>query len=150
MHIQSKSKGHIRRTIGGKAGVHFCPNVQDVLVFKKGLKILVECMFAAGARAVFPGVYGLPDVIHSVDEIKALDSLPDDPRLFHFIMAHLFGTCLMGPDPAKSVVSTDGQSHEMAGLYVLDSSLFPTTIGVNPQHTISALSWWISEQIAQQ
>ena len=54
----------------------------------------------------------------------------------------------MGPDPATSVVAPDGQSHELPGLYVMDSSVFPTNLGVNPQHTISAVSWLASERLA--
>jgi choline dehydrogenase-like flavoprotein len=35
-------------------------------------------------------------------------------------------------------VGTDFQTHELPGLYVIDSSVFPTNLGVNPQHTIMA------------
>ncbi|MFW6197734.1 MAG: GMC oxidoreductase [Myxococcota bacterium] len=42
----------------------------------------------------------------------------------------------------------DGQSHELPGLYVLDSSIFPTNMGVNPQHTIGAIAWLLSESLA--
>ena len=32
------------------------------------------------------------------------------------------------------------KDHEVAGLYVVDSSVFPTNLGVNPQHSIMAMS----------
>jgi tRNA-2-methylthio-N6-dimethylallyladenosine synthase len=38
--------------------------------------------------------------------------------------------------------------HEMPGLYVLDSSTFPTNLGVNPQNSIIAWSWLCSEKLA--
>jgi choline dehydrogenase-like flavoprotein len=46
----------------------------------------------------------------------------------------------MGVDPRSSVVGPDFQTHEAAGLYVVDSSVFPTNLGVNPQHSIMAMS----------
>jgi choline dehydrogenase-like flavoprotein len=106
-------------------------------------------MFAAGAREVLPGVHGLPDRIHSVDEIAALADVPEDPRFFHCIAAHLFGTAKMGLGQSSSVVGPELEAHELRGLYVFDSSVFPTNMGVNPQHTISAVSWLASERLAE-
>jgi choline dehydrogenase-like flavoprotein len=54
----------------------------------------------------------------------------------------------MGADRKQSVVGFDGQVHEMPGLYVLDSSAFPTNLGVNPQNSIIAWSWLCSEKLA--
>jgi choline dehydrogenase-like flavoprotein len=105
-------------------------------------------MFAAGAREVLPGVHGLPESIRSLEEIEPLFSLPNDPRLFHTIVGHLFGTARLGTDPATSVVGPVLEAHELAGLYVIDSSVFPTNIGVNPQHTICAVAWLAAERIA--
>jgi choline dehydrogenase-like flavoprotein len=90
----------------------------------------------------------MPERIRSVDELRALDALPDDPRLFHGIASHLFGTAVMGPDPAHSVVGARGELHGAPGVYVADASIFPTNLGVNPQHSICALAWRIAEGIA--
>jgi choline dehydrogenase-like flavoprotein len=54
----------------------------------------------------------------------------------------------MGPDPRASVVGPDFQSHEVADLYVVDSSVFPTNLGVNPQHSIMAMSRLAATRIA--
>jgi choline dehydrogenase-like flavoprotein len=35
--------------------------------------------------------------------------------------------------------------HGVSGLYVADASMIPTTIGVNPQHTIMALASHVAE-----
>jgi choline dehydrogenase-like flavoprotein len=104
-------------------------------------------MFAAGAREVLPGIHGLPDRMRSPDEARLLDALPDDPRLFHCIATHLFGTAVLGRDPARSVVAPDGEAHELPGLHVLDSSIFPTNLGVNPQHTIAGVAWLAAERL---
>jgi choline dehydrogenase-like flavoprotein len=84
-----------------------------------------------------------------MDDIRKIDALPDDPRLFHCIASHLFGTAKMGRDPSSSVVGPDCQAHELPGLYVTDSSVFPTNLGVNPQHTICAMSWVAAARVAE-
>ncbi len=54
--------------------------------------------------------------------------------------AHTIGTCRMGDDPATSVVSRDGVSHDVSGLHIVDNSVFPSALSVNPALTIMALS----------
>ena len=53
---------------------------------------------------------------------------------------HNMGTAVMGNDPRISVVNRYGQSHDVANLYVIDGSVFPTATGVNPTATICALA----------
>jgi choline dehydrogenase-like flavoprotein len=54
----------------------------------------------------------------------------------------------MGPDPRNDVVGLDFESHEVSRLFVVDSSVFPTNLGVNPQHSIMAISRLAATQIA--
>ncbi len=147
--LRARAHGRVRPALGGGAAVAYDLTDEDARTLKRGVTILAEMLFAAGAREVLPGVFGLPERVRSMDGVRRIDALPDDPRLFHCIATHLFGTAVMGPDPATSVVATDGQSHELPGLYVADSSIFPTNLGVNPQHTIAAVAWLIAERIAQ-
>jgi choline dehydrogenase-like flavoprotein len=46
----------------------------------------------------------------------------------------------MGADPATSVVGPTGEAHALRGLYLADSSIFPTSLGVNPQLTTMVLA----------
>ncbi|MFM8408682.1 MAG: GMC family oxidoreductase, partial [Alphaproteobacteria bacterium] len=55
-------------------------------------------------------------------------------------VTHLFGTCRMGADAASSVVRPDFRHHAVDGLWVADSSVFPTNLGVNPQVPIMAMA----------
>jgi choline dehydrogenase-like flavoprotein len=105
-------------------------------------------MFEAGAREVWTGLFGIPAALRSVDEVRLIDAMPPDPRLFSFISTHLFGAARMGEDPRTSVVGTDFQAHEAERLYVVDSSVFPTNLGVNPQHSIMAMSRLAAARIA--
>jgi choline dehydrogenase-like flavoprotein len=146
--IRARAHGRVRPGLLGGAAISYDLSDADARTLKLGVRRLGELMFAAGAREVFPGVHGLPERLRSPDELRALDALPDDPRLFHGIASHLFGTALLGPDPARSVVGPRGELHDAPGVYVADASIFPTNLGVNPQHTICALAWRVAEGIA--
>jgi choline dehydrogenase-like flavoprotein len=53
---------------------------------------------------------------------------------------HLLGTCMMGDDPAASVVNRYGQAHDVPNLFVFDGSIFPTSGPQPPTATIAALA----------
>jgi choline dehydrogenase-like flavoprotein len=53
---------------------------------------------------------------------------------------HLLGTTTMGGDPAASVVDQYGRAHDVPNLYIYGGSTFPTSSGVNPTATISAVT----------
>jgi choline dehydrogenase-like flavoprotein len=53
---------------------------------------------------------------------------------------HPMGTCAMGGDSAASVVDFSLKSHEIDNLYIMDGSVVPTALGVNPQITIMSLA----------
>ena len=145
--VRARAHGRVRRGLLGPS-IRYDMTDEDVRTMKVGVERLTEMAFAAGAREVLPGVAGLPDRIASVDPIRRIHDLPDTPALFHTIAAHLFGTAVMSPDPARGVVKPSGESHALPGLWVADSSPFPTNLGVNPQHTICAWAWTVAERIA--
>jgi cholesterol oxidase len=66
----------------------------------------------------------------------ALDAGP----LGKFITVHPLGGCPMSDDPARGVTDHRGAVHGYDGLYVLDGSIVPTALGVNPSKTIAALA----------
>lgn len=53
---------------------------------------------------------------------------------------HLMGTCRMGHDPENSVLNPWCESHDVKGLFVIDSSAFVTAAAVNPTNTLQALA----------
>jgi len=111
--------------------------------------VLAETFFAAGAREVWPGIFGVPSVLRSPDEVKHIAEGPLDPRAYSFIATHLFGAVRMGPDPRATAVGLDFATHEAERLYVVDSSVFPTNLGVNPQHSIMAVARLAASRIAE-
>jgi cholesterol oxidase len=60
--------------------------------------------------------------------------------LSKFTTVHPLGGCPMADDAARGVVDDAGAVHGVPGLYVLDGSIVPTALGVNPSKTIAALA----------
>ena len=54
----------------------------------------------------------------------------------------------MGGDARSSVVDSHCQTHDVRGLFVIDGSVTPTSLGVNPQLTILAIAEKSAEWIA--
>jgi choline dehydrogenase-like flavoprotein len=60
----------------------------------------------------------------------------------------MFGTARAGGDPARSVVRPDLRHHQADGLWIADSSVFPSNTGVNPQTSIIVLARRCAESVA--
>lgn len=60
---------------------------------------------------------------------------------------HLMGTCKMGHDAHDSVVNSQGKTHDVDNLYVVDSSCFVTGSCVNPANTIQSLALYLTDQL---
>jgi len=46
----------------------------------------------------------------------------------------------MGTDPATSAANPLGELHDTSGVWIGDTSAFPTAVGVNPMVTCQALA----------
>lgn len=146
--VRAEAEGTVGEGWGGVDRVRYTVTEGDLRTTRKAVTLLARMLFEAGAREVWPGVFGVPSVLRSIDEVRLLDEAPLDPRSYNFIATHLFGAARMGPDPRSSVVDLDFQVHGASGLHVVDSSVFPTNLGVNPQHAIMAMSRLAAERVA--
>ena len=77
--------------------------------------------------------------------VRAAGLPPNGAALFS---AHQMGTCRMGSDPATAVVDEEGECWEADGLYICDTSLFPTASGTNPMVTCLALAHLVASRLA--
>ena len=56
------------------------------------------------------------------------------------VTAHILGGCRMAARPEEGVVDFGGEAFGHPGLYVVDGSIVPANLGVNPSLTITALA----------
>ncbi len=114
----------------------FSADLWDAL--RRALLSMAEAQFAAGARSVRPGHLDATDYTSWEAARQAIRALPMQKQRVTLYTAHLMGGCPMGADPARSVVDSYGQHHHLENLSILDGSIFPTSIGANPQLSIYA------------
>merc|ERR1711972_463326 len=61
--------------------------------------------------------------------------------------AHQMSTCRMAADPKRGAVQPSGETWEVDGLFVADTSTFPTASGVNPMWTCAAIAYRVAQQV---
>jgi len=110
---------------------------------------MAEVQFAAGATSVMP-VHDEGDGFATIAAARAAIAAFDlRPQATTIVSAHVMGGAALGPDPRSSVVDLTGRHHHLDNLYVVDGSLFPTSIGANPQLSIYAVAALLASGIAR-
>lgn len=137
--VSDTSAGRVRAGPGGRPLMTYSLNRDDTATFAKGIARACEIYFAAGAREVLPPVHGVPS-LKSLDDLATLERRRIHASDLELVAFHPMGTCRMGDDPRKSVVNAQLESHDVRGLYIADASIFPSSLGVNPQISIMAFS----------
>ncbi len=148
--VQVRMRAHGRVSVGwgGKPVVRYEPLAEDLATIQRALALICKMMFAAGATEVYPGIARLPEVLHDPSEVAIIENASMRRADVHMMASHLFGTACAGADPRTSVVGPDLECHSLPGLFVMDASVFPTNLGVNPQHSIMTVVWRAAEQLA--
>ena len=147
--LRAFAEGHVRARRSGGASIAFDLEPRDIDNLRRALRRTADLLFAAGAREVIPAIHGLPDRL-GPGETHLIEAGPRDPAAYAFILSHLFGTARMSASSHDGVVGTDFEVHGRRALHVIDSSVFPTNLGVNPQHSIMAIAMQAAERIAAQ
>ena len=110
---------------------------------------MAEIQFAAGARMVVP-VHEMADHYTSWPQAReAILALRMKPLLTRVVSAHVMGGCGLGGTERQGVVRPDGQHWQLGNLSVHDGSLFPTSIGANPQLSIYGLVNLLATRLAK-
>jgi choline dehydrogenase-like flavoprotein len=112
----------------------------DVSILVRSLQVLAEIFFAAGATKILPGINGIPEVLHSLQEAEVLRTSPIRANDLVSGGNHAFCTTRMHGDPTRGVVDEMGRCHDLDNLYIADTGIFPQCPSVNPMFTGMALA----------
>jgi choline dehydrogenase-like flavoprotein len=103
---------------------------------RRALLTMMEIQFAAGAKNVFPLHEMAKPYTTWAEARDAVNALPMQPRLTKFVSAHVMGGCGLAGSEKLGVTRPDGVHWQIENLSIHDGSLFPTSIGANPQLSI--------------
>ena len=117
---------------------------------KRALISMAEIQFAAGAKQVRPVHSRSVFSTNLNDTLTQINNLTYEPNAIRVGSAHVMGGCGMGEDIHTSVTNSDGQFHFLENLSIMDGSLFPTSIGANPQLSIYGLVAKLATKLGKQ
>ena len=103
---------------------------------RRALLSMMEIQFAAGAVKVLP-LHEMARAYTTWTEAKdAVNALPMKPLLTKIVSAHVMGGCGLAGTAKQGVTRPDGVHWQIENLSIHDGSLFPTSIGANPQLSV--------------
>jgi choline dehydrogenase-like flavoprotein len=143
--ISDKGSGSVGARADGRAQIGYDFDPHDVERIKAGMLRTAEVLLAGGAAEITAPVRGM--ALH-----RSIGSFADNLasktiRDFGLYASHPMATCRMGRDPSTSVIDPYGMSHALPGLFIADASVFPTSLGVNPQLTTMAIATMLGRQM---
>lgn len=103
---------------------------------RRALLTMAELQFAAGALKVGVGHELAQPYTRWADAREGIRALPMEPLLTKVFSAHVMGGCGLAADAGRGVCRPDGVHWQLPNLSVHDGSIFPTSIGANPQLSI--------------
>ena len=116
---------------------------------RRAFHSMAEIQFAGGAKAVMP-MHADARYVNSLAQARTLiDGLSLELYRTRLGSAHVMGGCAMGEDPAHAVTDSLGRHHQLRNLSVHDGSLFPTSIGANPQLSVYGLTAQLASALAE-
>jgi choline dehydrogenase-like flavoprotein len=130
-------------------GFEYALAEEDYAGWLDSLRTGARIMFAAGGRRVFFNSHR-PLIVNSPEEIDAALTLEMvGQQRIQITSGHPMGGCALGGNARRDVVDSRGRSWDVQGLYVADSSILPTSLGVNPCYTVYALGRYIAQRMVE-
>ena len=116
---------------------------------RRAMLAMAELQFAAGAQSVLP----VHEMTHPyttwLDAKRAIEVLPMKPLLTKVVSAHVMGGCGLASSDQLGVVRPDGVHWQIDNLSIHDGSIFPTSIGANPQLSIYGIVNRLAQALAK-
>lgn len=128
----------------------------DETNLKRALEKMLRILAAAGAEEIGthhttgPKINVKTASSHEFERfVKKVGSMGLQAQSTPLASAHQMGSCRMGVEPKNSAVDQRGETWEVEGLFVADTSVFPTALGVNPMVTAMAISYCTAQAIVE-
>ena len=116
---------------------------------RRALLTMAEIQFAAGASSVRPAHETARAYTSWAEAKREIAALPQQLHMTRVASAHVMGGCAMSGDERLGVTTPEGRYRGLANLSVHDGSLFPTSIGANPQLSIYGLTARLASGLAR-
>lgn len=111
---------------------------------------MAELQFAAGAKQVLTISEGMTFTSSWQQAKRSIADMQLAPLKTVVASAHVMGGCPFGEDRNMAMVDSYGRSHYLENLSVMDGSVFPTSLGANPQLSIYGITARNATRLAEE
>jgi choline dehydrogenase-like flavoprotein len=145
--VRDGNIGRVALTSIGRTSVTYELTEKELKILAKGVEVLGKMWFRLGARRIVIPHRSLSIIEKEEDIPKLVGKILLDPKNLLIGSAHPQSGNRIGTNSADSVVDSDCRVHGFRNLFVCDASIFPTSVGVNPQITVMAVASIVSSRI---
>jgi choline dehydrogenase-like flavoprotein len=131
--------GTVRLRDDGRPVVDYPIRPALLEAFAAAHRAVAEVQLAAGAQTV-ASLHVESVVVSSPAELGAFDAAPYGAHEHAIFSAHQMGGCAMAATKDRGVVDAEHRVFGFSNVFVVDGSVLPTALGVNPSETIYALA----------
>lgn len=144
--LHDETSGRVTTGFGATPRATYRLSERDRRELRRGMYALGRLLLAAGAREVHLPGHAAPVVRDDGTLHRAVSGLSLDPHRIRLDSVHPQGTCALGKDPDRAPCDPYGRVRGCDGLFVCDTSLFPTSVGVPPQVTAMTLAGLVAAE----
>lgn len=138
MLIHDDGGGAVWPGLGREPFIAYRMSRKDRRALSRGLRIMGDSFFAAGAKEIVLPVLGAEPYTADAFAALELDRIPG--TRFESASQHPLGTCRIGYSEDDGVIDASGKVFGLQNVWVADGSVLPTSLGVNPQIGIMAMA----------
>ncbi len=144
----------------GVPRVHYLLSKRDRANLQHSVEVMLRMVKNQGAKLALPVNEGFKTYRPHRDEtetqgeagfeayleyLRGMGAPVANTQLF---TAHQMCSCRMAATPDEGPVQETGETWEVKSLYVMDASVFPTSLGINPMVTVESIAFLLSKRLA--
>jgi hypothetical protein len=148
--VSDTSTGRVMGSVKGHPLVTYWVNRTDLQKHVKATAMAARLLLRAGARYVNLVTCSRDPILTSERDVDRFLSRSWHARHFTMTAYHPLGTARIATRSADGVCDPEHRVFGVQGLYVMDGSNVPSSLGVNPQITIMALSARAARRLADE
>ncbi|MCP4808732.1 MAG: GMC family oxidoreductase [Proteobacteria bacterium] len=141
--VSDHGHGSVSAFSDGRAKIGYSFTDEDITRIQQGMVLCAEVLMEMGATKLFPIAHGVPATSDLAEFSAAM--MATSIRDFTLYSSHPMCTMRLGR-------TLDGRGHAIGveGLSVADASVFPSSLGVNPQISTMAVATVLGRELASQ
>lgn len=137
--VGSESNAEVRVAGLTKREVRYTPTKKDFDTLLDGIILAGEIYLEAGADLVMPNTFSYYE-FNNKTELKRLKDLVQDNSDITLGTGHPQGGNIMSATKSQGVVDPQFKVYGYNNLFVCDASVFPSSLGVNPQVSVMTMA----------